>query len=81
MRKFVATRMPINQTIRGILREKQSSDTDSSIICMIDITKKGYEKTTLKIKEVLTRVRITPLGRLLEITSLDVRTKGQKCKH
>ena len=69
VRKFVATRMPINQTIRGILSEKQSSDTDSSIICMIDITKKGYEKTTLKIKEVLTRVRITPMGRLLEITS------------
>ena len=36
---------------------------------MIDITKKGYEKTTLKIKDVLTRVRITPMGRLLEITS------------
>ena len=69
VRKFVVTRMPINQTIRGMLREKHSSDTDSSIICMIDITKKGYEKTTLKIKEVLTRVRITPMGRLLEITS------------
>ena len=36
---------------------------------MIDITRKGYEKTTLKIKDVLTRVRTTPMGRLLEITS------------
>ena len=78
VRKLVATRMPINQTIWGILNEKQSGDTESSIICMIVITRKGYEKTTFKIKKALTRVRITPMGRLLEITSWMLELKEKK---
>ena len=50
VRKLVETRMPINQTRSGILQENESGETDSSIVCIIVITRKGYEKIRLKVK-------------------------------
>ena len=61
--------MPINQTRSGILQENESGETDSSIVCIIVITQKGYEKIAFKSKNAFTRVRITHTGRLFTITS------------
>ena len=69
VRKLVETRMPINQTRSGILQENESGETDSSIVCIIVITQKGYEKIAFKSKNAFTRLRITPTGRLFTITS------------
>lgn len=69
VRKLVKTRMPINQTKSGILNGNESTVTDSSIVWIMVITRKGYEKKTFNIRNPLTRMRITPMGRLLTITS------------
>ena len=77
VKKLVETRMPINQTRSGILQENESGETDSSIVCIIVITQKGYEKITFKSKNAFTRVRITPTGRLFTITSWTLELKDK----
>ena len=69
VKKLVSTRIPINQTRSGILNGNESTAKDSSIVWIMVIIRKGYEKKTFKIKNPLTRMRITPMGRLLTITS------------
>ena len=67
--KLVITRIPINQTRSGILNEMESGETDSSMICIMDMTKNGYEKNTFNIKSPFTNLRMFPMGRLLTIKS------------
>ena len=82
VRKLVETQMPINQTRSGILQENESGETDSSIVCIIVITQKGYEKIAFKSKNAFTRLRITPTGRLFTITSwiLELKDKNAHTK-
>ena len=69
VRKFVNTRMPMNQTISGHLNGSESTEKISSIVWIMVMTLKGYEKRTFKIKNPLTKTRKNPMGRLFAITS------------
>lgn len=80
VRKLVKTRIPINQTISGILNENDSAETDSSIVCIIEITRNGYENSTFTIKTPFTILRRIPMGRLLTITSWIFELKDKKAQ-
>ena len=69
VRKFVNTRMPMNQTISGHLNGSELTEKISSIVWIMVMTLKGYEKRTFKIKNPLTKTRKNPMGRLFAITS------------
>lgn len=69
MMRLVSTRTPINQTRSGSLQGNDSLEIVSSIICSIDRTMNGYENITFTIKTAFIRMCITPVGRLLTITS------------
>ena len=69
VRKFVNTRMPMNQTISGHLNGSESTEIISSIVRIMVMTRQGYDKRTFKIKNPLTNIRRTPIGRLFTIRS------------